>query len=247
MTFKEDYSIADIDEKIVPVIEEVTGDPNVQTQKIEGSKQVVIKTRSLELSEREAVNQALIDKFGVDQDEIVAENISSTISSEMRSDAAWAVIIATICMLIYIWFRFKDIRFAGSAVLALVHDVLVVLAFYAIVRISVGNTFIACMLTIVGYFISHIRQFCNSPRLLSFLNKFYFKHIPQGAGYTYRRICSADNACHQRKRKLPDGANAQNEQHKYHDKGCQRGINARRSMGGDYRYHLYADLYLVPF
>ncbi len=154
VTFKEDYSIADIDEKIVPVIEEVTGDPNVQTQKIEGSKQVVIKTRSLELSEREAVNQALIDKFGVDQDEIVAENISSTISSEMRSDAAWAVIIATICMLIYIWFRFKDIRFAGSAVLALVHDVLVVLAFYAIVRISVGNTFIACMLTIVGYSIN---------------------------------------------------------------------------------------------
>ena len=113
VTFKEDYSIADIDEKIVPVIEEVTGDPNVQTQKIEGSKQVVIKTRSLELSEREAVNQALIDKFGVDQDEIVAENISSTISSEMRSDAAWAVIIATICMLIYIWFRFKDIGGAG--------------------------------------------------------------------------------------------------------------------------------------
>lgn len=154
VTFNEDYSIAEIDEKIVPVIEEVTGDPNVQTQKIEGSNQVVIKTRSLELSEREAMNQALIDKFGVDEGGIIAENISSTISSEMRSDAAWAVIIATICMLIYIWFRFKDIRFAGSAVLALVHDVLVVLAFYAIVRISVGNTFIACMLTIVGYSIN---------------------------------------------------------------------------------------------
>ena len=69
----------------------------------------------------------------------------------MKSDAIWAVAIATICMLIYIWFRFKDIRFAGSAVLALVHDVLVVLAFYAIARVSVGNTFIACMLTIVGY------------------------------------------------------------------------------------------------
>ena len=72
----------------------------------------------------------------------------------MRSDAVWAVVIATICMLIYIWFRFKDIRFAGSAVIALVHDVLVVLAFYAVARISVGNTFIACMLTIVGYSIN---------------------------------------------------------------------------------------------
>ncbi len=72
----------------------------------------------------------------------------------MRRDAVVAVIVATICMLLYIWFRFKDIRFASSAVLALLHDVLVVLAFYAISRISVGNTFIACMLTIVGYSIN---------------------------------------------------------------------------------------------
>ena len=154
VTFNEDYSIAEIDDQIVPIIEQVTGDPNVQTQKIEGSNQVVIKTRSLELSERDDMNQALIEQFGVDEGGIIAENISSTISSEMRSDAVWAVVIATICMLIYIWFRFKDIRFAGSAVLALIHDVLVVLAFYAIARISVGNTFIACMLTIVGYSIN---------------------------------------------------------------------------------------------
>ena len=154
VTFNEDYSIAEIDDQIVPIIEQVTGDPNVQTQKIEGSNQVVIKTRSLELSERDDMNQALIEQFGVDEGGIIAENISSTISSEMRSDAVWAVVIATICMLFYIWFRFKDIRFAGSAVLALIHDVLVVLAFYAIARISVGNTFIACMLTIVGYSIN---------------------------------------------------------------------------------------------
>ena len=72
----------------------------------------------------------------------------------MRMDAVIAVIIATIFMLLYIWFRFKDIRFATSAVVALLHDVLVVLAFYAIARVSVGNTFIACMLTIVGYSIN---------------------------------------------------------------------------------------------
>ena len=72
----------------------------------------------------------------------------------MRQNAVIAVIAATICMLIYIWFRFKDIRFASSAVLALIHDVLVVLAFYALFRVSVGNAFIACMLTIVGYSIN---------------------------------------------------------------------------------------------
>ena len=72
----------------------------------------------------------------------------------MQRDAITAVIVATFFMLLYIWFRFKDIRFAGSAVLALLHDVLVVLAFYALARVSVGNTFIACMLTIVGYSIN---------------------------------------------------------------------------------------------
>lgn len=149
--FTKDYSIAEIDKEIVPLVRDVTGDKNIQTQKIKGTNQIVIKTRSLELEEREKLNTALVEKFGVDQEKITAENISSTISTEMKSDAVWAVAIATICMLIYIWFRFKDIRFAGSAVMALVHDVLVVLAFYAVARVSVGNTFIACMLTIVGY------------------------------------------------------------------------------------------------
>lgn len=154
VTFNEDYTIKEIDSEIVPVVEEVTGDKNVQTQKVKGSNQVVIKTQALDLDEREALNAALVEKFGVDASKITAENISSTVSSEMRSDAIVAVVIATICMLIYIWFRFKDIRFATSAVAALIHDVLVVLTFYAVARVSVGNTFIACMLTIVGYSIN---------------------------------------------------------------------------------------------
>ncbi len=152
--FDKDYTIEEIDEQIVPVVEDVTGDNNVQTQKVAGSKQVIIKTRTLELDKREALNKALVEKFGVEEDEITAENISSTVSSEMRQDAIIAVIISTLCMLLYIWFRFKDIRFATSAVVALLHDVLVVLAFYAAARVSVGNTFIACMLTIVGYSIN---------------------------------------------------------------------------------------------
>ena len=154
VTFDKDYTIDEIDKEIVPVVEDVTGDHNVQTQKVAGTNQVVIKTVTLDLDQREALNQALVDNFGVDESEITAENISSTISNEMRQDAVIAVIIATICMLLYIWFRFKDVRFATSAVAALIHDVLVVLTFYAISRIAVGNTFIACMLTIVGYSIN---------------------------------------------------------------------------------------------
>ena len=154
VTFKEDYSIDEIDEKIVPVVEKVTGDNNVQTQKVAGTNQIIIKTVTLDLDQREALNQAMADEFKVDESLITAENISSTVSNEMRQDAVVAVIVSTICMLLYIWFRFKDIRFAASAILALLHDVLVVIGFYAIARISVGNTFIACMLTIVGYSIN---------------------------------------------------------------------------------------------
>ena len=154
VTFNEDYSIKEIDSQIVPVIEKTTGDKNVQTQKIKGTNQVSIKTQTLDLEKREAMIAALVKKFGVDESKITYNNIGSTVSSEMRKDAVVAVLIATLCMLIYIWLRFKDFRFASSAIIALLHDVLVVLAFYAIARVSVGNTFIACMLTIVGYSIN---------------------------------------------------------------------------------------------
>lgn len=154
VSFAEDMSIKEIDAKITPMVEKITGDKNVQATKVVGTNQVIIKTVTLDVKEREALNQALEKEFGVTQNDITSESISSTVSSEMRADAVKAVIVATVLMLLYIWFRFKDIRFASSAVMALLHDVLVVLAFYAIARVSVGNTFIACMLTIVGYSIN---------------------------------------------------------------------------------------------
>lgn len=154
VTFNEDYSIKEIDSKVVPVVEKITKDANVQTQKVDGSNAVIIKTRSLDLEEREAFNKAMVDNFDVDESLITSENISSTVSSEMRSDAVVALLIATACMLLYIWFRFKDVRFATSAVIALLNDVLFVVVFYGVARISVGNTFIACILTMVGYSIN---------------------------------------------------------------------------------------------
>ena len=78
VTFDKDYSIKEIDSKIVPVVEDVTGDHNVQAQKVKDSNQIIIKTQTLNLDEREALNNALADKFGVDTSTITAENISST-------------------------------------------------------------------------------------------------------------------------------------------------------------------------
>ncbi|MDD2972640.1 MAG: protein translocase subunit SecD [Lachnospiraceae bacterium] len=154
ITFNDDLSIAAIESDVVPVVAGITGDKNIQTQKVSGTNEVIVKTRTLSVSERESLDKALEEKFNVDQGKITAETISSTVSDEMKVDAIIAVLIATVCMLIYIWFRFKDVRFAASAVTALVHDVLVVLAFYAVAKVSVGSTFIACMLTIVGYSIN---------------------------------------------------------------------------------------------
>lgn len=152
--FNEDYTIEELDAQVQPVIEEVTGDSNIQMTKIMDSNNVMIRTRSLSLEEREEVYASLEENFGVDSSQITFENISATISEEMSRNAAMAVVISILCMLVYIWFRFKDIRFASSAILALIHDIIVVFGVYVFARISVGNTFIACMLTILGYSIN---------------------------------------------------------------------------------------------
>ncbi|MBQ5484386.1 MAG: protein translocase subunit SecF, partial [Lachnospiraceae bacterium] len=101
-----------------------------------------------------ALNTALEDKFGVKEKDITSENISSTISGEMRRSSAIAVVVAVCFILLYIWVRFRDFRFGTSAVLALIHDVLVTLAVYAVFRVSVGSAFVACILTIIGYSIN---------------------------------------------------------------------------------------------
>lgn len=154
VTFNEQHTQADVESSIIPVIKEVTGVTEVQQQTVNDSNQVIFKTVELTLDQREAFANAMIERFGVDPEQISAENISATVSSEMKSDAVVAIILATICMLLYIWFRFSSLSFAGAAVLALVHDVLIVIGFYAVSRISLGNTFIACVLTIVGYSIN---------------------------------------------------------------------------------------------
>ena len=154
VTFNEDLSLEDISSKVVPVVSKITGDADVQTQKVAGTNEVIIKTKTLNVDQRQALEDAMVENFGVEAEKITAESISGAVSAEMKQDALWAVIVATILMLLYIWFRFKNIKFAASAILALVHDVLVVLTFYAVAKWSVGSTFIACMLTIVGHSIN---------------------------------------------------------------------------------------------
>ncbi len=155
--FEKEYTIDYFNDKIKPDIEKILNTPDVQGQQDTSNKKLfTIKTRQVNEEEFDEIRKTLIDNYkAVDKEENFGNTeISDTISSEMRRDAVIATIFATICMLIYIWIRFKNIQFALAAVTALVHDVLIVVGFYAISGVTVGTTFIACLLTIVGYSIN---------------------------------------------------------------------------------------------
>ncbi len=154
VTFNEAWTTEDLDSEIVPKIRELTGVDSVQVQTVAGTNEVIFKTVTLTVDQRESISSMLETDYSVAPESIAMESISSTISSEMRADAVSAMIIALILMLAYIWIRFRDIKFGAAAIIALAHDALVVIACYALTRIQVGGTFIAVILTIIGYSIN---------------------------------------------------------------------------------------------
>lgn len=137
-------------DEMAKVVEEATG-CKAEISEVKGANALLVKTTELDLAKREALQTALNETYQVEEKNIQTESISASVSDEMKSDAIIAVIIAGICMLIYIWIRFKDFNFGASAVIALLHDVMVVFMVYSVARIAVDSNFIACMLTIVGY------------------------------------------------------------------------------------------------
>ena len=122
----------------------------------EGNTQIVIKTiKSLENAERSEIIDTLGAKYGITQDDVLAsEQFGPSVGNELKANAVKAVIIAAIGMLIYIIFRFKSWKYGLSAVVGVAHDVLMVIAFYAIFGFTVNNPFIAAILTLVGYSIN---------------------------------------------------------------------------------------------
>lgn len=145
------YTVDDINKEVVPVVAKTLGTNDIQTQAVDQDSSIVIKTPSLNLEKREKLNAALKKEFGVTEKNISSRNISAMIGKEMRHESTVAVLVAVFFMLLYIWFRFKDIRFGSAAIIALAHDVLVTITVYAVLRLSVGSAFIACVLTIIGY------------------------------------------------------------------------------------------------
>ncbi|TCK97796.1 SecD/SecF fusion protein [Natranaerovirga hydrolytica] len=154
VSFNEEMTFEELEDQVRPLVADATGDASPQLQSVQGTNQVIIKTRALDVEQRQALDAVLIDEFQVNRNEITSESISPTVSSEMRRDAIIAVALSALFMLIYITIRFRDITFGASAVIALLHDIFIVLAVYSVLRIPINNSFIAAMLTIVGYSIN---------------------------------------------------------------------------------------------
>ncbi len=140
-------------DKLNEVIFNVTGQKSPQIQDIIGTNEVALKIQSIDSEMRAKLADALKTEFPLSEIK-KTEDISGTVSSEMQQAALKATLIACVAMLIYISIRFKDIRAGSSAIIALLHDVLIVIATYAIFRIPVNNSFIAVILTVLGYSIN---------------------------------------------------------------------------------------------
>lgn len=122
----------------------------------ENNDQIVIRTiDSLNKQERAKVINSINEEFGIEKDNIVAQEFfGPSVGKELRNNAILAIVIAAICMMIYIRIRFRQWKFGGAAMLGVLHDVLIVISFYAIFGVTVDNPFIAGILTVVGYSIN---------------------------------------------------------------------------------------------
>lgn len=140
-------------------VEAVLDDRGIEAEVVyagENNEQIMIRTvDAIENDERSALIADLQQEFGFDDSDILAQELfGPTVGKELRNNAIKAVLLAAVGMLIYIRLRFKEWNFGASAILGVLHDVLIVLTFYAVFNVTVNNPFIAGILTVVGYSIN---------------------------------------------------------------------------------------------
>ncbi len=116
------------------------------------ARDVMIRTVDLEETERKAIMATLKEKLG-DYSVLREEKVGATMGTELLLNALWATLLSWVLIVIYVSIRF-EFRFGLAAVLALVHDVLVVLAVFSFLQKQVDSSFVAALLTIVGYSIN---------------------------------------------------------------------------------------------
>lgn len=140
-------------DEITPLVEKFDKDISV-IHAGKDKEQLIIKS-TLDLSNEDVLEITKIfeDKYSISQDEVSASKIGPSMGSEIRNKALLSIGISTIAMLIYISIRF-EFKFALASIIALIHDVLITIAIYAIFKLPVNSSFIAAILTIVGYSIN---------------------------------------------------------------------------------------------
>ncbi|MDU4960649.1 MAG: protein translocase subunit SecF [Sporomusaceae bacterium] len=116
------------------------------------STSVLIRTRILSDDERRDAVETLQNRLG-QADVLRNEHVGATIGGELARNAVYALLASMIMMIIYITYRF-EFKFAIAGIEALVHDVLVVCGFFSIFQIEIDGTFVAALLTIIGYSIN---------------------------------------------------------------------------------------------
>ncbi len=135
-------------------ISEFKLDETIQFTGVDNTEVIIRTKKPIEAAEREKIRQKIIKDFSLSEDiQISGEQFGPNIGAEISNRALYSILIASIGMLIYIWIRFK-LDYAFASIIALIHDVLIVLGIYAIFQIQINSNFIAAMLTIVGYSIN---------------------------------------------------------------------------------------------
>jgi preprotein translocase SecF subunit len=139
---------------IIGIVDEVTGQESPQVQRITNTTQVMVRMRQIDPDTRIALRDAFIEKYGIADDAFEYSDISASVSADMQRSAVLAIVVSCVAMLIYVAIRFRDVRMGSAAIMALIHDSFIMIAFYAILRIPLNNSFIAAILTILGYSIN---------------------------------------------------------------------------------------------
>lgn len=140
--------------EIAEIVTSSTDEKSPQIQKLGSEDAVIIKTKSLDQETRKKLVDALCTEYEITDESISIEDVSATISGEMKQTAILAVVVSCIAMLVYVSVRFRDFKTGASSIIALLHDALIMLACYAVFRIPLNNSFIAAVLTILGYSIN---------------------------------------------------------------------------------------------
>ena len=144
-----------VTDDVADIVHDVAGvRPSSVTSGGDEGTQVIIKCSELDSATRDAVFDAVCEKYGIEgESPIKSDYVSASVGSDLRNAAITASVVAVLLILVYISFRF-ELRSGIAAVVALVHDILVMLSMYIIFRIPFNMNFIAAALTILGYSIN---------------------------------------------------------------------------------------------